>query len=87
MTPMTPRDIACIELVELLTEYLEGALPPAEVAAIDEHLRDCDACLTYLQQMRATVDALGAVPTPTLPDETVDALLAAFRRGGGESTS
>jgi anti-sigma factor RsiW len=42
---MTPRDIACQELVELVTEYFEGALPPDEVAAVDQHLVDCDACL------------------------------------------
>jgi anti-sigma factor RsiW len=77
---MTPRDIACNELVELLTEYLEGTLPPDEVDAIDEHLTGCDACHTYLDQLRATIGALGSLATPTLPDEAVDALLAAFNR-------
>ena len=52
---MTPRDVACQELVELVTEYLEGALPPDEVAAVDQHLVDCDPCLRYLRQMRATL--------------------------------
>ena len=75
---MTPRDIACNELVELLTEYLEGALPPDEVAALEEHLRDCELCQTYLDQLRATITALGSVPTPTLSDDTIDALLATF---------
>ena len=81
---MTPRDVACQELVELVTEYVEGALPPDEVAAVDQHLADCDPCLRYLHQMRATAAALGAVPTErvtqTLPDQTVDALLEAFRQ-------
>ena len=54
---VTPRDIACNELVELLTEYLEGTLPPAEVAAIEEHLSGCDGCRTYLDQLRTTIDA------------------------------
>ncbi len=76
---MTPRDIACIELVELLTDYLEGALPADEVAAVDAHLETCSACRTYLAQMRATIQALGAVPVETLPDEAYDTLLAAFR--------
>lgn len=82
---ITPRDIACQELVELVTEYFENALPPDEVAAIDQHLVGCDPCLRYLRQMRATVNALGIVPaevvTETLSDQTVDTLLAAFRRG------
>ena len=81
---MTPRDIACQELVELVTEYLEGALPPDEVAAVDRHLTDCDSCLRYLRQMRATVTAVGMVPseqiTETLSEQTVNSLLAAFRR-------
>jgi anti-sigma factor RsiW len=81
---MTPRDIACRELVELVTEYLEGALPPDEVAAIDRHLAECDPCLRYLRQMRATGRALSLLPTEqvseTLSDEAVDTLLAAFRR-------
>jgi len=81
---MTPRDIACQELVELVTEYFEGALPPDEVTAVDQHLVDCDACLRYLRQMRATVTAVGMVPTEqiteTLSEQTVNSLLAAFRR-------
>ena len=75
----TPRDIACIELVELLTDYLEGALPPDEVAAVEEHLRTCPPCRTYLAQMRATIEALGAVPVETLSDQAYDTLLTAFR--------
>jgi anti-sigma factor RsiW len=77
---MTPRDIACNELVELLTEYLEGTLPPDEVAAVEEHLRGCEACQTYLDQLRATITALGSATVPNLPDAGVDALLAAFGR-------
>jgi len=76
---MTPRDVACIELVELLTDYLEGVLPPDEVAAVEAHLEKCPPCQVYLAQMRATIDALGSVPVETLPDEAYDELLAAFR--------
>jgi anti-sigma factor RsiW len=79
----TPRDIACRELVELLTEYLEGTLPAGEAAAIEEHLRGCEACLTYLNQLRTTVEMLGSVSVATLSDESVDALLAAFGRQAG----
>jgi anti-sigma factor RsiW len=75
---MIPREIACNELVELITDYLEGTLPPAEVAAIDSHLAICEGCQRYLDQMRATIAALGSVPVETLPDEAIDALLTAF---------
>lgn len=76
---MTPRDIACIELVELLTDYLEGALPPGEVAAVEAHLQACAGCRNYLAQMRATIEAVGTVPVETLSDEAYDTLLTAFR--------
>ena len=84
---MTPRDLACRELVELITDYLEGALPPDEVAAVEAHLAECDGCDRYLAQMRATLHVLGTIPVPTLPDQAVDALMAAFARDtprGGE---
>jgi anti-sigma factor RsiW len=77
---MTPRDIACIELVELLTEYLEGAMPPDEVAAVEAHLAGCTACRRYLDQMRATIAALGSVPVETLSEQAYDTLLATFRQ-------
>ena len=80
---MTPRDIACIELVELLSDYLEGALPADEVAAVDAHLETCPPCRTYLAQMRATIKAVGSVPVATLPDEAYDTLLATFRERFG----
>ncbi|MHA6784103.1 anti-sigma factor family protein [Pseudonocardia saturnea] len=81
MTPpdTTPRDVACIELVELLTDYLEGVLPPDEVAAVDAHLALCPPCRIYLDQMRATIAALGTVPVETLSAEAQDTLLDAFR--------
>ena len=78
---MTPRDIACIELVELLTDYLEGALPADEVAAVDAHLETCAACRTYLAQMRATIQALGSVPVETLPTRPTTHCSQRFRTG------
>lgn len=81
MTGPTPRDIACIALVEMLTDYLEGALPPDEVAAVEFHLAGCEACAVYLDQMRITIRRLGSVPVEMLSAEAMDALLTAFARG------
>ena len=78
-TGTTPRDIACIELVEMLTDYLEGALPPDEVASVEAHLQICSACRIYLDQMKATIAALGAVPVESLSAAAQNTLLAAFR--------
>ncbi len=80
---MTPRDVACRELVELVTEYLEGALSPDEVVAVEAHLAGCGGCEHYLDQMRATVRALGSVPVDVLPDDAVAALTVAFTRRAG----
>lgn len=76
---MTARDVACRELVELVTEYVEGVLPPAEVAAIEAHLDECPGCRAYVAQMRATIVAVGSVEVEGLPDAVVEDLLAAFR--------
>jgi anti-sigma factor RsiW len=79
MTTPTPRDVSCQELVELLTDYLEGVLTPDEVAAVERHLTLCKGCAAYLEQLRVTIDALGSVTIETLPDDAVRELLEAFR--------
>lgn len=53
-----PADIACRELIGLLTDYVDGVLNPDWRRRADEHLSDCDGCTTYLAQIRATVDLL-----------------------------
>ncbi|MGE3288683.1 MAG: anti-sigma factor [Pseudonocardia sp.] len=73
------RDVACRELVELVTEYLEDALPRDEAAAVEAHLADCPPCRAYLAQMRATIAVTGTVDVETLPEEVVEGLLRAFR--------
>lgn len=78
-----PRDIACRELVELLTEFLEGVLPPDETAAVEAHLDGCDACRTYLDQMRATMATLGTVPAEMISEAACDTLLTAFADRAG----
>lgn len=71
--------LSCSQVVELVTDYLEGALDPAASAAVREHLALCDGCERYVEQMRTTATALGTVDRRTLPDEIQRQLLAAFR--------
>jgi hypothetical protein len=54
-------DLACRELVDLVTDHLDGVLPPDLRAAVEAHLADCDGCGEYLRQIRATVEALGGL--------------------------
>jgi anti-sigma factor RsiW len=70
----------CKELVELVTDYLEDALPPAERARVDEHLAECPFCSIYLEQMRATIRAVGHLPEADVSPEALRALLNVFRR-------
>jgi anti-sigma factor RsiW len=71
--------MACRELVELVTDYLEGRLPPDEHARVDAHLAECDDCATYIEQMRQTIRELGRVPEESLSEEARHTLLEAFR--------
>jgi predicted anti-sigma-YlaC factor YlaD len=48
----------CQELVELVTDYLEGALPDTRAAEVDTHLRECVDCLRYLGQIQLTAQLL-----------------------------
>lgn len=71
--------MTCRELVELVTDYLEGRLPEATKQALEEHIAACDGCTAYIEQMRLTLVALGRIPEETISPEARDTLMAAFR--------
>ena len=73
------EDMACQELVELVTAYLEGYLATAERARFEEHLATCSGCRTYLEQMRMTLRALECVPEPSISTEAREQLLRLYR--------
>jgi anti-sigma factor RsiW len=75
----TRAELACIELVELVSDYLDGELAPPAVARIDRHLAGCDGCTTYVEQMRLTIRAARAISPATVPPDLLERLLAAFR--------
>lgn len=58
--------MSCRELVDLVTEYLEGALDADTHARFEAHLEMCEGCVSYLEQMRSTVRVLGALPEESL---------------------
>ena len=76
---MTATPLTCQELVELVTEYLEETLPPAERARFEQHLASCQGCTNYLAQMRLTISALGRLTEETIPQEAQQELLDLFR--------
>jgi anti-sigma factor RsiW len=71
--------LTCVELVELVTDYLEGALPPDDARRFEEHLGTCEGCTAYVAQMRATVRVLGEIPPEGLSPDAERELLHAFR--------
>ncbi|HXI33748.1 MAG TPA: zf-HC2 domain-containing protein [Gemmatimonadales bacterium] len=72
--------LSCQELVELVTEYLEGTLSAGERARFDAHLATCPHCSIYLEQMRRTIAALGHLPAAAVPPAALEALQEHFRR-------
>jgi len=71
--------LSCQELVELVTDYLEGALSPADHARFDAHIAGCDGCTMYLRQMQEMLAVLGALTTESLSARAEADLLGAFR--------
>jgi anti-sigma factor RsiW len=78
MTEST-QHISCQEVVELVTDYVEGALPVDETALFEQHLNFCDGCVWYVDQMRTTIDSVGRIGEEDLPEETRERLMTAFR--------
>jgi predicted anti-sigma-YlaC factor YlaD len=75
-----PSHLTCQEIVELVTEYLEGALGAGQATLFEEHMNFCDGCEWYLQQMRLTVAAVGHIEEEEVPPDTREQLLTAFRK-------
>jgi anti-sigma factor RsiW len=76
--------MSCRELVELVTDYIEGRLDGEQLDRFEAHLTECPSCVDYIEQFRQTIDALGHIPPESLSPEVEEELLAAFRdwRGG-----
>jgi anti-sigma factor RsiW len=83
MTDLSLREPTCQELAELLTDYLEGVLTPAEHASVDRHLAGCRNCTLYVEQMRLTIAVSGRIHADDIPPPVREELLAAFRGWAG----
>jgi predicted anti-sigma-YlaC factor YlaD len=71
--------ISCQEVVEVVTDYLEGKLSDEEVAILEAHLELCDGCRWYLDQMRITIATVGRIEQSDMPASMRNTLLSAFR--------
>ena len=75
-----PTDIMCQQAVELMTDYLEGALSDLDRARLEAHLRACPHCTEYLAQIRATIAAVGRVQPESLAPEARQELVSLYRQ-------
>lgn len=83
---MSDRGLTCHEVIDLLTDYLEDALPTEERKRVEEHLAICDGCTAYLETMRETIRLTGMLTEEQIPSDQQHELLEAFRgwtRPGG----
>lgn len=77
--PNESEELACVHVVELVTDYLEGALPAAEARRLEHHLGTCPGCSEYLEQLRAVSGSLRGLTEESFPAEIRDGLIADFR--------
>jgi anti-sigma factor RsiW len=76
---MSTDPLNCQELVEIVTDYLEGGLTDADRRRFEEHVGECDGCASYVDQIRTTIEIAGRITVDDLAPETREGLLAAFR--------
>jgi anti-sigma factor RsiW len=73
-------DLVCQQAVELMSDYLDGALPRRARRRLERHLSKCDACTAYLEQLRATIALTGRVAAEDLDPGVMDGLTDVYRR-------
>lgn len=72
-------DLTCQQVVQLVTDYLEGALPPADHERFERHLADCPDCDANLEQMRQTIALTRTLCVEDVPPRTMEVLIRAYR--------
>jgi anti-sigma factor (TIGR02949 family) len=72
-------DLECVEVVELVADYLEGALPEADARRLERHLDTCPGCSEYLHQLRTIAGSLRGLTDESFPVEMRDGVIAEFR--------
>ncbi len=71
--------MSCRQLVEVVTDYLDGALSSRDQARFERHIHACEGCQAHLEQVRRTIRLVGKLTEADLSPEARDVLLEAFR--------
>ncbi len=80
------RDLVCQQVVELVTDYLEGTLSRAARRRFEAHLAGCPHCTEYLAQMRATISLTGRLTPEDLTPQMREDLAEVYRRWQSEQS-
>jgi anti-sigma factor RsiW len=78
------KELVCQEIVELITDYLEGALSRSQRRRFDAHLAGCENCTEYLRQMRATIRLTGRLDVEDLTPAMREEFTELYRRWRSE---
>ena len=76
----TVPEMPCAEFVERVTDYLEGALSPADLRRLEDHLATCDPCNVYLEQLNATLQLAGELREDDVSPDMRERLVEVFTR-------
>jgi anti-sigma factor RsiW len=82
--PLRLPGVVCQQAVELVTDYLEDALPRSERRRFERHLASCPHCTEYLAQMRATIKLAGRITPDDLTPQMQDEFIALYRQWRAE---
>lgn len=77
------RGLSCQQLVELVSDYHEGALSRATRRRFEGHIARCDGCSAYVEQMRQTIRLTGRLRSESIPEQTLEELLRVFSNWKG----
>jgi anti-sigma factor RsiW len=84
MLALRRKDLVCQEAIELVTDYLEGALSRRQRRRLEAHLDACPNCSAYLEQIRLTIRLSGSLEPEDLSPRALDELTELYRRWRAE---
>lgn len=74
------EDLTCRQLVEVITDYLDGSMTDDDRERFERHVSGCSGCASVLAQFRATIEATGRLADAEVDDEQREAMRGVFRR-------
>lgn len=76
---MIRDDVRCSEVVEVLSDYLEGVLPAEQRVPLEQHLLLCEGCTTFVGQLRTSIALTGRIQEEDVPPQVMDRVLRMFQ--------